>query len=138
MRRDSNALSKLPDDCSPSLYPSRCTAQLGACSRCHPFSARPGDINSRCISTTIEAYHISYPLKNLLDRRSGASDEPMAAAAAVPFEAPPSLAVTMELPNRGPVRGLGVRAGVTLIVGGGFHGKTTLLKALELGVYNKV
>ena len=62
----------------------------------------------------------------------------MAAAEAVPFVAPPSLAVTLEVPNRGSVRGLGMRAGVTLSVGGGFHRKTTLLKAVELGVYNKV
>ena len=32
---------------------------------------------------------------------------------------------------------MGLRQGVTLIVGGGFHGKSTLLEALEAGVYNK-
>ena len=71
-------------------------------------------------------------------RKSGASDEPMPAAEAVPFRSPDSLAMTLQLPNRGAVRGLGVRAGVTLIVGGGFHGKSTVLEALEKGVYNKV
>lgn len=71
-------------------------------------------------------------------RVSGACDEPMPASQAVPFRAPDSLAVTVTLPNRGAVRGLGVRRGVTLIVGGGFHGKSTLLEAIEGGVYNKV
>ncbi|GAB4823091.1 hypothetical protein N2152v2_010137 [Parachlorella kessleri] len=75
---------------------------------------------------------------SILPRKSGASDEPMASTEAVPFRSPDSLAVTVSLPNRGAVRGMGVRRGVTLIVGGGFHGKTTLLKAIEAGVYNKV
>jgi predicted ABC-class ATPase len=75
---------------------------------------------------------------SILPRKSGASDEPMPAHQAVPFRAPDSLAVTLQLPNRGAVRGLGIRRGVTLICGGGFHGKTTLLKAIEAGVYNKV
>ena len=70
-------------------------------------------------------------------RRSGACDEPMPLGDAVRFEAPASLAVEVALPNRGRVRGLGIRPGVTLVVGGGFNGKTTLLKALEAGVYNK-
>lgn len=71
-------------------------------------------------------------------RQSGASDAPMPAREAVLFESPPSVAVELVLPNRGRVVGMGIRKGVTLIVGGGFHGKTTLLKALEAGVYNKV
>ncbi|KAK9844049.1 hypothetical protein WJX81_003003 [Elliptochloris bilobata] len=74
----------------------------------------------------------------ILPRRSGASDAPMPAKEAVPFASPESLAVKVELPNAGRVRGMGVRAGVTLIVGGGFHGKSTLLDALQAGVYNKV
>ena len=70
-------------------------------------------------------------------RTSGASDEPMPSPPAVAFQSPPSLAVEMQLPNRGVVTGMGIPLGVTLIVGGGFHGKSTLLKALEMGVYNK-
>jgi len=61
----------------------------------------------------------------------------MPAAEAVAFAAPAALAVELDLPNAGRVRGLGVRAGVTLVVGGGFHGKSTLLEALQAGVYNK-
>lgn len=61
----------------------------------------------------------------------------MPAAEAVPFVSPPKLAVQVALPRRGVVNGMGIKQGVTLIVGGGFHGKTTLLKALEAGIYDK-
>lgn len=72
----------------------------------------------------------------ILPRRSGVDDRPLPGA--VPFESPPSLRVTLEAPNAGPVRGLGVPAGVTLIVGGGFHGKSTLLRAVERGVWDHI
>lgn len=71
----------------------------------------------------------------VLPRRSGVDPRPLPRGA-VPFESPESLRVSVELPNAGRVTGLGVPAGVTVIVGGGFHGKSTLLRALELGVYN--
>ena len=73
---------------------------------------------------------------SILPRASGVDPRP--AKEAVPFKAPSALAREFELPNRGLVRGLGISEGVTLIVGGGFHGKSTLLRALELGVYNHV
>lgn len=72
----------------------------------------------------------------VLPRESGASDRPMKNA--VEFVSPPSMEVTMELPNRGKLTGMGIKKGITLIVGGGYHGKSTLLKALELGVYNHI
>ena len=72
----------------------------------------------------------------VLPRESGASDRPMKDA--VKFQGPASMEVTMELPNRGTVKGMGIRKGITLIVGGGYHGKSTLLKALEAGVYNHI
>jgi predicted ABC-class ATPase len=53
----------------------------------------------------------------------------------VPFVSPPELEVTVNLPNRGTIVGMGIRAGVTLIIGGGYHGKSTLLHALEVAVY---
>lgn len=62
----------------------------------------------------------------------------MTASEAVPFASPPSLEVRVQLPNSGAITGMGVKIGVTLVVGGGFHGKSTLLKAIEVGVYNKV
>ncbi len=72
----------------------------------------------------------------VLPRRSGVDDRPLADA--VPFASPESLRVTLDTPNGGPVDGMGVPEGVTLIVGGGYHGKSTLLRALETGVYDHV
>ena len=69
---------------------------------------------------------------SILPRQSGACDLPMSSAEAVPFSAPASLAAEFTLPNRGAVRGMGVPRGVTVIVGGGFHGKSTLLQAVEV------
>ncbi|MDO4323140.1 MAG: ABC-ATPase domain-containing protein [Lachnospiraceae bacterium] len=73
---------------------------------------------------------------SVLPRESGVSQRPMKEAVA--FKSPESLAVTMQLPHRGALRGMGIRRGITVIVGGGFHGKSTLLKALERGVYNHI
>lgn len=73
---------------------------------------------------------------SILPRESGVSQRPMKKAVA--FKSPDSLAVTMELPHRGAVRGMGIRCGITVIAGGGFHGKSTLLKALERGVYDHI
>ena len=73
---------------------------------------------------------------SILPRETGVSDLPMKHA--VPFVSPESLCVTLDLPNRGSISGMGIPLGVTLIVGGGFHGKSTLLQALERGVYNHI
>ncbi|MEW6019339.1 MAG: ABC-ATPase domain-containing protein [Pseudomonadota bacterium] len=73
----------------------------------------------------------------VLPRRSGVSDLPLEGET-VPFHAPARLRAVFDLPNRGRVEGMGVPEGVTLIVGGGFHGKSTLLAALERGVYDHV
>ncbi len=73
---------------------------------------------------------------SILPRRSGVDDTPLAGERAVPFRSPESLRVTLEAPNAGSITGLGVPQGVTLIIGGGFHGKSTLLNALERSVYN--
>jgi predicted ABC-class ATPase len=74
---------------------------------------------------------------SVLPRESGASDRPLGEGA-VPFEGPEELRVFLELPNRGVVSGMGVPGGVTLVAGGGFHGKSTLLSALSWGVYDHV
>ena len=71
-----------------------------------------------------------------LPRRSGVDDRPLEGADVVAFHAPESLAVTLHAPNAGAVPGMGVREGVTLIVGGGFHGKSTLLRAVQAGIHN--
>ena len=69
----------------------------------------------------------------ILPRESGVSQRPMKDA--VPFVSPDSMKVTMKLPYKGVLTGMGIRKGITLVVGGGYHGKSTLLKALESGVY---
>lgn len=73
---------------------------------------------------------------SVLPRESGISDRPMKNS--VRFQSPESMEVTMELPHKGTIKGMGIRKGITLIVGGGYHGKSTLLKALELGVYDHI
>jgi predicted ABC-class ATPase len=70
----------------------------------------------------------------ILPRRSGIDSHPLLDA--IPFQSPTSLEVEFDCPNRGKIKGMGIPAGITLIVGGGYHGKSTLLKAIELGIYN--
>ena len=75
-----------------------------------------------------------------LPRESGASDRPLGGQQTIPFESPEGLRVSLPLlyPDRAgkrEVSGMGVPRGVTLIVGGGYHGKSTLLQALERGVH---
>ena len=72
----------------------------------------------------------------VLPRESGVSDKPLRGA--VPFASPETLRRTFELPHAGAVSGMAVERGVTLIVGGGYHGKSTLLGALQAGVCNHV
>lgn len=74
----------------------------------------------------------------ILPRASGIDPRPLKRGNIVPFESPESLRVEIGLPNRGVVSGMGIREGITLIVGGGYHGKSTLLEALELGIYNHI
>lgn len=73
---------------------------------------------------------------SILPRESGVSSRPLREA--VRFRSPEELKVTLDLPHRGRITGMGIRKGITLIVGGGYHGKSTLLKALELGVYDHI
>ena len=77
-----------------------------------------------------------------LPRASGASDRPLRASEAVPFEAPESLRVELPLATphreRKSLSGLGIPRGVCLVVGGGYHGKSTLLRAVERGVHPHV
>lgn len=76
---------------------------------------------------------------SVLPRRSGVDDRPLKEAegeVVIPFQSPSDLEVELDCSNQGRIRGLGIPTGVTLIVGGGFHGKSTLLRAIERGVYN--
>ena len=72
----------------------------------------------------------------ILPRRSGVSDKPLAGA--VPFASPAELERSFDLPHAGRIAGMAVPRGITLIVGGGYHGKSTLLEALQSGVYNHI
>lgn len=73
---------------------------------------------------------------SILPRQSGVSDKPLKDA--VKFRSPESMQVTFLLPNRGKITGMGIRKGITLFVGGGYHGKSTVLQALQNGVYNHI
>ena len=111
-----------------------------------------GSLNSQAIQTQVETAEDADWLRQqlaakglvafvvngaILPRRSGVDSRPLLEAA-VPFQSPASLQVEFNCPNRGLVRGMGIPEGITLIVGGGYHGKSTLLRALELGVYNHI
>jgi len=74
----------------------------------------------------------------ILPRRSGISDLPLVRSGAVPFASPDSLRRTVDLPGAGRISGMIIPRGVTLIVGGGYHGKSTLLRALDRGIYDHV
>ncbi|MBE3557575.1 MAG: ABC-ATPase domain-containing protein, partial [Firmicutes bacterium] len=76
--------------------------------------------------------------RSLLARESGVSDKPYSKADAIYTQAPDSLAVTLTTPHAGSLRGLGIPVGITLIVGGGYHGKSTLLRAIAKGIYDHV
>ena len=72
----------------------------------------------------------------VLPRESGISDKPLKDA--VKFCSPESMACTFFLPHAGEITGMGIRKGITLIVGGGYHGKSTLLEAVQAGIYNHI
>jgi len=72
----------------------------------------------------------------ILPRRSGVDPRPLLDA--IPFISPASLAIEFDCPNCGVIKGMGIPTGISLIVGGGYHGKSTLLRAIELGIYNHI
>ncbi|EGQ8512738.1 TPA: ABC-ATPase domain-containing protein [Vibrio parahaemolyticus] len=86
----------------------------------------------------LEAHNLVAFVANgsVLPRIAGNCDLPMKAA--VEFTAPESLQVTLHAPNKGYITGLGIPKGITLIVGGGFHGKSTLLNAIERSIYDHI
>ncbi|MEO0987169.1 MAG: ABC-ATPase domain-containing protein [Cyanobacteria bacterium J06639_14] len=73
----------------------------------------------------------------ILPRQSGVDDRPLKKGA-VPFQSPKSLQVSLTLPNGETITGMGIPQGITLIVGGGYHGKSTLLRAIEAGIYTHI
>lgn len=74
----------------------------------------------------------------ILPRKSGAEDDPLMGDNVVRFKSPPEMEVRLKLPSGRELRGMGLKRGISLIVGGGFHGKSTLLAGLEVGIYNHI
>ncbi len=95
-------------------------------------------INQEFIRKELERLQLVSFLANgsILPRESGISQKPLKGA--VPFTSPVSMEISINLPFGGTIRGMGIPKGVTVIVGGGYHGKSTLLEAIQLGVYNHI
>ena len=74
----------------------------------------------------------------ILPRESGTSDRTMSNDSIIPFKSPESLKTEINLPYAGKTTGMGISQGITLLAGGGYHGKSTLLQAIEMGVYNHI
>ena len=125
-------LEELPEVVSRALMPE--TLDLNR-ARLHVASVEDADhLRNLLPSLGLVAYVAD---GSVLPRESGASDRPLGEGA-VRFQSPPEFRVEAGLPNRGAVTGMGIPEGVTLVVGGGFHGKSTLLSALSWGVYAHV
>lgn len=75
---------------------------------------------------------------SILPRQSGVSNRPLPGSQVVPYQSPPSLEIEIPVPHRQPIKGMALPKGVHLVVGGGYHGKSTLLRAIERGVYHHV
>ncbi len=73
---------------------------------------------------------------SILARKSSVDDRPMTDA--VRFKSPGNMLVKLKLEDGTTVEGMGIKRGITTITGGGFHGKSTLLNAIEKGVYNHI
>lgn len=94
--------------------------------------------DARALRSQLEAHGLVAFVADgaVLPRLSGVDDRPLSRERAVPFRSPDGLRVTLLAPHAGEVAGMGVPRGVTLLVGGGFHGKSTLLRAIEQGIYD--
>lgn len=101
------------------------------------------------IHTTLDAEFLREQLPDLgllafiadgaiLPRESGTSDRSMNDDSIIVFESPESLKTEIDLPYTGKITGMGIPQGITLFTGGGYHGKSTLLQAIEMGVYNHI
>jgi len=71
-----------------------------------------------------------------LARQTGVDDRPLQNA--IRIKAPDSIAIELPLKHQPPVTGVAFPKGINIIVGGGFHGKSTLLRAIEQGVYDHI
>jgi len=60
------------------------------------------------------------------------------ARGALPFLSPPQLERSVTLPDGSEIAGMAIPAGITVITGDAYHGKSTLLNAIAEGIYNHV
>lgn len=93
------------------------------------------------LQNQLEAKNLVAFIRNgaVLPRISGNDDRPMDFNSAVKFESPKRLEITFTLPNSlNSISGMGIPQGITLICGGGFHGKSTLLQSIQGGIYPKI
>lgn len=72
---------------------------------------------------------------SILPRENG-TDAPMKDA--VLFKSPEECRVAIPLSDGTEMSGMGIRKGVTVITGGGYSGKSTLLDAIEMGIYDHI
>lgn len=68
--------------------------------------------------------------------RMNGTNKPMKEA--IPFESPKELEVTIKFRDDTKMKGMGIPKGVTVITGGGYSGKSTLLDSIEMGIYNHI
>ena len=113
------------------------TAQQEKCRHFVECAENQDSIQNRLYDLGLSAFIAN---GSVLPRESGISDKPLDNKNVVPFRSPETFEVELKLPNPLPngdikIKGMGIPKGVTLIVGGGFNGKSTLLKAIEMGVY---
>ncbi len=86
-----------------------------------------------------ESQYIAFvPNGAVLPRESGLSDLPMNSNQAQPFKSPTNMEVEYTFSDGGKISGMAIKKGISLIVGGGFHGKSTLLEALKYGIYSHI
>jgi hypothetical protein len=117
----------LPDLVSAGLYYSK--ADEGFLQEHYRVLAERKEILSQLDARGLCAF---VPDGAVLPRASGLSEMPLEGA--VPFVAPEEMAVTLNVCGRD-IRGMGIPKGITVITGGAFHGKSTLLQALTRSVY---
>ena len=117
----------LPDLVSAGLYYDR--SDEGALQEHYRVLAERKEILSQLDAQGLCAF---VPDGAVLPRASGLSELPLESA--VPFTAPEQMAVTLNVCGR-EIRGMGIPKGISVITGGAFHGKSTLLQALTRSVY---
>jgi predicted ABC-class ATPase len=117
----------LPDLVSAGLYYDK--SDEGALQEHYRVLAERKEILSQIDACGLCAF---VPDGAVLPRASGLSEMPLEKA--IPFVAPEEMAVTLNVCGR-EIRGMGIPKGISVITGGAFHGKSTLLQALTRSVY---